>query len=196
MHDIEIFASGFENLCEHCQLQRTSEFRLAVKSQSLRASWDEICFCLRVTGREQRNFVTASHEFFGDVRNHSLSAAVQSGRHAFIERSNLCDAQALKTGASKIPVGIQIHLSRDGFRKIKAARKLPFVGARCASKSKGIARKTSENYAIRFRRERNPQHSSVFGTTKILPDDGSYAEKKRIARTIQRASRNGRGGRI
>src|ERR1700722_6086149 len=122
MHDIEIFASGFENLCEHCQLQRTSEFRLAVESQRLRASGHEIRFCLRITRRKQCNFMTASYKFFGDVRNPPLSAAVQSGRHALIEMSNLCDAQALKTGASKMPVGIQIHRYRHGFRKVKAAR--------------------------------------------------------------------------
>ena len=126
MHDVEILAGRFENLREHCQLQRTSEFRLAVKSQSLRASGDEIRFCLRVTGREQRNFVTASHEFFGDVRNDTLGAAVQFGRHALIERSDLCDTQALKTGASKIPVGIQIYLSALFSGNLRRPENSPF----------------------------------------------------------------------
>src|SRR5580692_2002642 len=111
MHDVEILASGFEKLCEHSQLQRASEFRLAVKSQRLRAPGNEVRFCLRITGSEQRNFMTTTYEFFGDVRNHALGAAIESRRHAFIERGNLCDAQAPKTGATKIPVGIQIHLS-------------------------------------------------------------------------------------
>jgi hypothetical protein len=56
------------------------------------------------------------------------------------------------------------------FQEKLAARKLPFV--------KGIARKRSENYAIRFRRERNPQHSSVFGTTKILRGSAPLRGKK------------------
>jgi hypothetical protein len=55
------------------------------------------------------------------------------------------------------------------------------VRASCASKIKGNARKTSENYAIDFYRGRKQHQSRVFGSEKILRGERALQEKRNQA---------------
>src|ERR1700751_6244109 len=49
----------------------------------------ESCHCLRIAAGKERDFVTLSYQFLGQVRNNTLCSAVEFRRNTFIERSHL-----------------------------------------------------------------------------------------------------------
>jgi hypothetical protein len=48
----------------------------------------------RIAGGEERDFVSSPDEFFSQISNDAFGATVKLGRHAFIQRSHLRNAEA------------------------------------------------------------------------------------------------------
>ena len=92
VNDVEPGRRLLVHITEHRKLEKSTEFGLARQPQRLGASRREFRSSLRVARGKERNLMSATHEFLGDVGNYSFGATVKLRRNSFVQRRYLRDA--------------------------------------------------------------------------------------------------------
>src|ERR1700746_1339365 len=61
------------------------------------------CRCLRIAAGKERDLMTQSYQFLGQVRNNTLCSAIEVRRNTFKERSNLSNFHSKRLLRIRVP---------------------------------------------------------------------------------------------